>query len=735
MSGGNTVVELWGDPSADVAADTEMSATGVGSAPPLAEWASDSAFEEPVLALARPRFQRSSAAALVALLCLWLLATLVIEMPWVLAQLGQANHSAEWHTAAQLINALVPGGLMIGAALFMIKRARDNDTVSLARMLERLAEERRALSTLIAGTEQRIDAGATALHGQGERLDALGTATANKIATLRAMIDEEIAQVAVQTNNLKNAAAAARSDMAVLLANLPKAQVETRKMSDALYEAGAAANMHSVTLIEQFGALSQQATRAEVIAVEAADLLAKQIASMDRQTSSAQAQIAAGLEKLARAEDHHLTGLTHHIAQVNGELGAISTRLAGCDDMSARLINQLREGLADVEGRLAAIDTHGTERTERLNDAIKALTAHSQQLREELARGGDKTHDLIAQAEGLMVALDAATRELDESLPAALTRVATQTEAVQSQIAMAAEQATAVHHRLTEAGAELEYGEDVLTRQASETERLRTALTAQRDQASALAQQLANLQVQMAGLSGRASADLVDALVRVKDTASVARERAQEALRNVIPDTAAAIETASKTAFAEVMDNHVKIRLSEVADVAASAVSSASEAADRLMRQMLTIVEANAAFTAQMQAAEDTAESNAQATISRRVSLLIESLNSISIDVAKILSNDVTDAAWASYLKGDRGVFTRRAVKLVDGADAREILRHYENNPEFCDHVNRYIHDFEAMLRMVLNARETGPLSVTLLSSDMGKLYVALAHAIERLRT
>jgi len=39
------------------------------------------------------------------------------------------------------------------------------------------------------------------------------------------------------------------------------------------------------------------------------------------------------------------------------------------------------------------------------------------------------------------------------------------------------------------------------------------------------------------------------------------------------------------------------------------------------------------------------------------------------------------------------------------------------------------------MLRAILAQRDGSPLGVTLLSSDMGKLYVALAQAIERLRS
>ena len=127
-------------------------------------------------------------------------------------------------------------------------------------------------------------------------------------------------------------------------------------------------------------------------------------------------------------------------------------------------------------------------------------------------------------------------------------------------------------------------------------------------------------------------------------------------------------------------------------------------------------------------------ENSDHANFARRVALLVESLNSTAIDVAKILSNEVTDTAWASYLRGDRGIFTRRAVRLLDSSEAREIARHYETEPEFREQVNRYIHDFESMLRNVLASRDGTPLSVTLLSSDTGKLYVALAQAIERLR-
>jgi hypothetical protein len=122
-------------------------------------------------------------------------------------------------------------------------------------------------------------------------------------------------------------------------------------------------------------------------------------------------------------------------------------------------------------------------------------------------------------------------------------------------------------------------------------------------------------------------------------------------------------------------------------------------------------------------------------TLSKRVGLLTESLKSTAIDLTKVLSSEVTDIAWDAYLKGDRGVFARRAVRLIDNGEAKEILRHYQDDADFHGHVNRYIHDFEAILRALMGTRDGQALSVTLLSSDIGKLYVALAQAIDRLRT
>ena len=203
----------------------------------------------------------------------------------------------------------------------------------------------------------------------------------------------------------------------------------------------------------------------------------------------------------------------------------------------------------------------------------------------------------------------------------------------------------------------------------------------------------------------------------------------------MIPSSAAAIGRAAGAAVKRAVGEHVTAQVGMIGQVAEDALTSASRVSDKLMRQMLTIADTSAAVEARIADAREEVEHANRDNFSRRAALLVESLNSTAIDVTKILSNDVTDSAWAAYLKGDRGIFTRRAVRLISSGEARTIARHYDEEPEFRAQVNRYIHDFEAMLRPVLSTRDGTALGVTLLSSDMGKLYVALAQAIDRLRS
>jgi hypothetical protein len=220
--------------------------------------------------------------------------------------------------------------------------------------------------------------------------------------------------------------------------------------------------------------------------------------------------------------------------------------------------------------------------------------------------------------------------------------------------------------------------------------------------------------------AGEAAPQLLESLMRIRDTANAAADHAREAIERIVPEAGGAIEAAGKEALEK--------SLAAIAEAQTAAAASATEASDKLNEQMRAIADASGHIEARL---ADTSETDGFA---RRVSLLIESLNSAAIDLSAIYSAEVPDKSWAAYLRGDRGAFSRRAVKLIGSSELRTIAQVYENDYTMREQINRYIHDFEAMLRAVLAQRDSAPIGVTLLSSDMGKLYVALAQAIERLR-
>jgi hypothetical protein len=249
-----------------------------------------------------------------------------------------------------------------------------------------------------------------------------------------------------------------------------------------------------------------------------------------------------------------------------------------------------------------------------------------------------------------------------------------------------------------------------------------------------LATTLAQVEREAESLSAETGPALVASLVQVKEAATHAAERAREAIEGVIPETAGKLSDEAAQALERVIRESIEDRLHDMQNVAARAVDSARAASDRLTQQMIAIGQTASALEAHIdQTNKEQREKDSEA-FAKRVALLIDSMHSAAIDVGKIMADEFDEKAWNSYLKGNRGVFTSRAVRLIGGSEARAIRAHYESDPEFQRSVNRYVADFEAMLRRVLAEREGGMIAVTLMSSDMGKLYAALDQAIDKRR-
>ncbi|WP_034161237.1 hypothetical protein [Sphingomonas sp. ERG5] len=713
----------------------------------------------------------------------WLLPTLgvLVSAGWVGTMLWLSWPSlarAEPMALTGFIAALCVPPALIGILLILALRTSRTEAKRFGETAQAMRAEAASLERTIAVLSRTIDANRAKLAEQTTALMAMGDGAATKLATIGTSLTEQVAEADTHARTLAEAAAVAHGKLDILMAMLPRAHSETADMAKTLERTGMSATEHAMALDAQLTALAERGREADAVAGGAAQRLAAHITRMEvtgetagtrlEQITGTMSEAVDGLlGRTADAVDEARKGITAQgeamLAMIGtnqaaleraGQDGAealaarMSTIEAFIDRIAARLdeqrgtsdaiITELDDGITHVSGRLDTLHVQGVDRTQMLAASISALGGSADAMTEALKTGDQMAASAITTTERLLLALDAAAREIDETLPDALTRLDTRILDSRKVIGDAKPELLALVTAAESTHDAIEAIAHVISHQRDTVDKLSgtllETLTNGQTKADALGQMVDDTIGRTHRFAEEAAPRLVEALLRVRDTASAAADRARETLATVIPEAAQALETASTIAIQRAAGNAVQQHIAAIGEAAEMAAEAAQRASERLTRQMLSIADSTAVVESRIEEAREEGENADRDTFARRVSLLIESLNSVSIDITKSVSAEVSDSAWAAYLKGDRGVFTRRAVRLLDAGEAREILRHYDEDPTFREQVNRYIHDFEAMLRAILAQRDGSPLGVTLLSSDMGKLYVALAQAIERLR-
>jgi hypothetical protein len=110
----------------------------------------------------------------------------------------------------------------------------------------------------------------------------------------------------------------------------------------------------------------------------------------------------------------------------------------------------------------------------------------------------------------------------------------------------------------------------------------------------------------------------------------------------------------------------------------------------------------------------------------------IESLDSLSVDIARMIDHDAAAELWDRYNRGERNVFTRRLYTMQGQKTFDEIRKRYRSDREFKQTVDRYISEFERLLDEVSRDDRGQVVVRTYLTSETGKVYTMLAHAAGR---
>lgn len=718
-----------------------------------------------------PLWQRLFAPTLIMLALIW-----VSFIVWsVSASPTTLSTPNEWGTF--IAQSCIPFALL--ALLYLIvQRNSQSEANRYGLMARRMEQQSADVEAKLVTLNAYLKNSHEELNRQADDVVQFGLQTAEQLQAATRHIREALNDGLAASNQLTENSQRAMIQFDGLVAGLPKVDDVATRLTENLREAGRTAHQHGSAIEAQIAAIghaAEQSTasikeqeaqlqdRLDAMASKAENtrqLVEQATVSADTTYSDLGARVA-GLfatlhddtskfsnEHLSHIENLHgrisantdqsLELLSARLGDADAAVAALTARIHEQEAYSNSITAQLTDALQQIDTEFATFDANGRDRLDKLAIAVSTLEQHTEGLTSKVQLGSEGANQLIGKSESLLVALDSVTRELEESLPRAFARLDDRLSASRGELTKISPELERV-----EAVAEATLGRlresDGLVRNQyqliDDCDTKGTALmVAQQAALAELELAMTKVNEQAVALSDQSGPRLVEALVRVRETATQASERAREALTAVIPDSANKLGEASAQAMADALGDKVEQKLAEINAATERAVAATNAAATQLMERIDAIGQTSDAIEKRVNDTKASIDESDRDTLTRRVALLTESLNSTAVDVSKILSNDVTDVAWEAYLKGDRSVFARRAVRLIDNSESREILRHYEEDAEFRGHVNRYIYDFESILRNLLGSRDGSSLSVALLSSDMGKLYVALAQAIERLR-
>ena len=675
--------------------------------------------------------------------------------------------------------ALAAGPLaLLGLVWLMFGRTRRKEAERFTRSVVAMRSEARSLEGLLGVLSQRIQDSRSELTMIAQHLMQLGDETTGKLGGITRELDSSSDRLAKHGEALDRAAESARNDVAVLLDDLPKAESTARNLSEQLQAAGTHVSQHTASFEEQVSLLAARTQRTEDTIATAVQALTDNLAQVqsagstavatidranDRLTTTADdlmqraaitlEQIRSGIDTQAaavaslveqasagigRAGVEAAEALGTNVTSANAAMDGLTARIAEQERASQRIVAETGRALTELDEKFTALAEQGDQRAATFAQSIGRARSELQQLSEETGTQDKAVEVLAERAEALQNYVSRLTSDVREQLSSAIgdaeagaSRLTDATSTIRPELEWMRQASIEASERIATSAAGIAEQQD---RFASLLATLDEGVGDAGERVLALAQAISAAQNEATRLCNDTGPALVDAMVQVREAAAHAAERAREAIAAVVPESAQTLSAAAHEALEKVIREEIEERLNNVQVTAARAVDAAREASDRLTEQMLTLGRSASALEQHMeQVTAEQREKDSEA-FARRVSLLIDSMNSASIDVGKILSDEVDDKAWDAYLKGNRGVFTRRAVRLLDGSETRDIRAHYETDLEFQQAANRYVHDFESMLRRVLAERDGGMIAVTLMSSDMGKLYAALAQAVDKRR-
>ena len=633
-----------------------------------------------------------------------------------------------------------------------------------AEVTARTRRELAAVDSVLTAVSGRVDDARASL---GTQADALLEATSyleQRTAAVSAALGRDRSAVLSVLEQLSADSSAASAELANVVSTLPTAQAQAVAIQRLLGDSASSAREQIGEVDLLLGSMSSRHEDLKARAEATAGDLRTTLAAIDAESTAAAQRLNMQSKSLEAAVDGAMSRASDALeiarSAVDAQVGAVTTAtdqakaiLVDLGQTTTRTVNEQLSVLANEAARLTTelvqhqalsgqlVESYGRSfgvLDAKLGNAAQSSNTTFDHLGERLTAILKQIHSLsvpLGETGAQTRALEVDVATLRDTIVAngqAVDTVNASVRTLASDIDVASTKAAAIAGPVDVARIAVAAAVDALAEQRESLDAVLAGMAAKLGAANKLVGEIGQ-GTEAAALV--ATTKLLEALVRARDVAAQAEGAMREALDRAIADSRTSLAAASDEAMRTSFTAPVTRQLAELATASETSADAARAAAERLSQQLFAVLETATLVETRIGETDSKLDAVSRHDIARRGALLIDALNSSSIDIAKALAIDVSDSSWTAYLRGDRSIFTRRAVKLLDRVTARAIVKQYQTDGDLRDSVRRYINDFEQLMRGVASEREGGSLQIALLSSDTGKLYVALAQAMERIRS
>ena len=453
------------------------------------------------------------------------------------------------------------------------------------------------------------------------------------------------------------------------------------------------------------------------------------------------------------------TALADVLPQLEAGVAGIRSGLLTLGEDSS---SQLRA----AEALLQRVQAWHAEASARADAAVAALASHHARIdeasRESTAAIAKRSYALDAAVDGVLGRVETVMAEVGQQLDATLARIDSGLDGAGRQLTLLGEEGVRLFSQrldaLIDSSRTLEsrladHGRAADALQAALAQGVETAgaITSPLESASAI---LAALDAQgdamrdrMAALTTQlvASLEACESALARFDAGAEALEAGRLRLVETVSGTVGTLAEASATqdaaearlaALATAMAGQFEAASAALADMEAAAsraTAGSQRAAEAAVGRMLGLVEAVSQTEARIGEVETRFAQRERGTLARDASRLLSGLSAHVGEMAHLLQLDVPEEHWRNWLRGDRSALPGVVRPLLEADDQRRLRRHIEHDPAFRTESLRFLDQFEALIGRLLGDRDGEGLAATILSSDIGKLYVRLAEAAGRI--